>query len=334
MNGSIMQNLIFFMTALLLYSGAAASEKALKMIETGDLEQARREVGQLATAATRDGSVLYCQALLESDGYASAKFLDAAFKAGMAPQWLEDNVRRKVLYYLADKDYTNLASSALGYLQHWENGQYRPMMLRLYALAADKIGQKAAADRHLELLIRENENRAWGDIGRLDKARRQYEAKEYSGAQNICRSLTKSKHDVAVAPAMYLLSYYSFRQKRIDDAILYYNLLKESYPDAVGLDDLVSGFSDLKVSGGSDAEKITGTFYSIQVGVYSIRDNARDTKKRMEKYGQAVDILEKTISGKKYYVVYVGKFGSSDEAIAFRARLETQENEAFQVIAR
>lgn len=329
-----MRLLIFFITALLLSSGAVASEKVLKLIEQGELEKARMEIGRLATAATRDGSVLYCQALLESDGYASAKFLDAAFKAGMTPEWLEDNVRRKALYYLADKDYVNLASSALGYLQYWENGRYRPLMLRLYALAADKTGQKEAADRHIALLTRENENELDGDIGRLEKARRQYGAEDYTAAQKSCRALIKSKYDEVVAPALYLLSTYSFRQKRIDDAILYYNLLKESYPDAVGLDDLVSGFSDLKVSGGGEAEKITGTFYSVQVGVFSVRDNARDMKKRMEKYGQPLDIQEKNISNKKYYVVYVGKFGSSDDAIAFKARLETQENEAFQVVAR
>lgn len=329
-----MRFIIILLTAVFVYSGALASEKVLKLIEQGDLEQARREIGQLASAATRDGSVLYCQALLESDGYASAKFLDAAFKAGMTPEWLEDNVRRKVLYYLADHDYVNLASSALGYLQHWEGGRYRPLMMRLYALAADETGQKEAADRHVELLTRENENGLYGDIGRLEKARRQYSVKEYTAAQKICRNLTKSKYDEAVAPALYLLSSYSFRQKRIDDAILYYNILKESYPDAVGLDDLVSGFSELKVSGGGEAEKITGTFYSVQVGVFSVRDNARDTKKRMEKYGQPLEIQEKTISNKKYYVVYVGNFGSSDEAVAFKARLEAQENEAFQVVAR
>ena len=65
-----------------------------------------------------------------------------------------------------------------------------------------------------------------------------------------------------------------------------------------------------------------------------MRDNARDMKKRMEKYDQQIEIKDKTISNKSYYVVYVGKFTSSDEAIAFKTRLESQENEAFQVVAR
>ena len=329
-----MRKLVLCIFVISLFSGAYASDDVLKLIQKGDLDDARKELGQLATAATRDGSVLYCQALLETDGYASAKFLDAAFKAGMAPEWLEDNVCHKVQYYLADGDYENLASSALGYLQYWENGKYRPMMLRLYSLAADKIGKKSSADRDIDLLTRENENHLYGDIGKLEKARRLYNARDYIAAQKICRGLTKSKYNEVVAPALYFLSYYSFEQKRIDDAILYYNILKESYPDAVGLDDLVSGFSDLKISGGGDAEKITGTYYSVQVGVFSMRDNARDMKKRMEKYDQQIEIKDKTISNKSYYVVYVGKFTSSDEAIAFKTRLESQENEAFQVVAR
>ena len=82
------------------------------------------------------------------------------------------------------------------------------------------------------------------------------------------------------------------------------------------------------------AERITGTTYSVQVGVFSVGDNARNFAGRLKKYGEPVEINEKMISGKKYYVVYAGRFLSSEKAMAFKTRLESSEKEAFQVIAR
>ncbi|MCP4705546.1 MAG: SPOR domain-containing protein, partial [candidate division Zixibacteria bacterium] len=78
----------------------------------------------------------------------------------------------------------------------------------------------------------------------------------------------------------------------------------------------------------------TGTFYSVQVGVFSIRDNAKALSRSLKKYGKRIDVKEKEISDKNYYVVYVGRFKSTDEAIAFKAILEKSENQAYQVIAR
>ena len=54
----------------------------------------------------------------------------------------------------------------------------------------------------------------------------------------------------------------------------------------------------------------------------------------MKKYGKRVEIKEKKISEKNYFVVYVGRFKSTDDAIAFKTILEKSENEAFQVVAR
>lgn len=79
---------------------------------------------------------------------------------------------------------------------------------------------------------------------------------------------------------------------------------------------------------------MTGTVYSVQVGVFSVKDNAKKLAGRLKQYGEPTEISDRVISGKKYYVVYVGRFLSSEEAMVFKARLELSENEAFQVVAR
>ena len=172
-------------------------------------------------------------------------------------------------------------------------------MLRLQALANRIDGREDRADRLINNLIEENENSREGAIGRLDRARILYEEKKYIEAQNICRRLANTQYDEVIAPALYMLSYYSIEQKRIDDAILYYNLLKEGYPEAIGLDDLVDRFTQIdNQPQNRAAEEITGMFYSIQVGVFSVKDNANSLAKDMKKYGEKVEVKEKVISNK------------------------------------
>ena len=152
----------------------------------------------------------------------------------------------------------------------------------------------------------------------------------------ILRSLSREKSGEAVPLALYLLGVDAIERKRPDDAVFFYNLLREAYPSAVGLDDLVEqlgGLSD-QVSTDGRAEAITGTYYSIQVGVFSSRGNARRQADKFKAYDHKIDIKPKTISGKKYRVVYVGRFDSYEAARQFKSQLETTHGEAYQVVAR
>ncbi len=325
---------VFFIFQVIVCQSAASSD-VIELINEGKIDEARRLIAEASTATRRDGTLLYYQALLEPDGKKSMQFHDAAFRAEMEPQFLERSTYMRALYHLADRDYVKLGSTAEAYLQYWENGRYRAEVLRLAALAFKKQREIAKSDGFRKSLIREFAGSRTGKIGKLDEAVKLYEKKDYLAAQKICRQLSNTKYDEVVPPALYLLSGYSIEQNRIDDAILYYNILKETYPTAVGLDDLVNRLGRLyRGSDDNRAEQLTGTIYSVQVGVFSIRENADRLAARMKQYGEKVEITNKIVSDKKYYVVFAGRFQSSEEAMTFKSRLEMSEKEAFQVIAR
>jgi len=330
-----MFRILIILSGLIIIFSSVLASTIDDMIKKGRIDEARQEIAELSSASLRDGNLLHFQALIEEDGELSFKFLEAAAGAGLSPEFLEENTFLMALYYLAEEDYRKLETTASAYLQWWENGRYRPDMLRLKAFANLRKDNREQANRLLGNLINENEGTATGARGLLERATTLYDKKAYIQAQNICRRLANSHFDDVIAPALYMLSYYAIEQNRIDDAILYYNLLKEGYPNAVGLVDLVDKFTGIERKNKSQtAETITGTFYSVQVGVFSVRDNARALSKSMKKYGKKVEVREKRISDKDYFVVYVGRFRSTDEAIAFKTILEKSENEAFQVVAR
>jgi hypothetical protein len=330
-----MLKVIIFTLFLTAVSDCLFSSEILNLIKSGQLDEAKKLIAQSATATRRDGNMLYYQAIMESDGATSVQFLEAAFKAELSPEYLEDNIYRMAMYYLAKGDYEKAASTSEAYLLHWENGKFRAPVQRLASVAYSKLNQEDKANHFLKRLERENDSGEYGFISKMDRARKLYNEKSYLKAQKICRNLRVSKFDPVVVPSLYMLSFFSLEQKRVDDAILYYNILKERYPYAVGLDDLITDFGKLQnVVNDNQAEKITGTIYSVQVGVFSKKSNARDMSKRFKKYGKNVEIQDKTISDKKYYVVYVGRFTSSNEALAFKEQLTQMENEAYHVVAR
>jgi tetratricopeptide (TPR) repeat protein len=328
----------YFFTVFLLLTlvaGEIGAADIMDLIRTGQIDAARREIARSETAVRRDGDLLYYQALIESEGAQSYQFHEAAGRAELAPEFREDNIYRMALYAQATGDYEKLAGIAEDYLHRWERGKYRPQILRLAAMAHRNLKQTEKADLYHRRVMRENEGLKYENLGLIDEAFRLYLDKEYIGAQRICRQLRRCGDDDIVVPALYMLSRYALEQKRTDDAILYYNLLKEGYPEAIGLDKLVEEFGQVKKSTeDSRAEEITGTVYSVQVGVFSIRDNARTMARRMEAHGEDVEISEKYISDKMYYVVFVGRFTSADKAMAFKIKLEQTENEVFHVVAR
>ncbi len=324
-----------FLISLINLSAAVFASPIFDMIKRGEIEEARLEISKNSTAVRRDGDLLFFQALIEESGSSSLQFLEASVRAGLSAEYLEENTYLMALYYMTEGNFDKLATTAGAYLQYWENGKYRPEMLRFAAYGNDQTGKKENSNKLLGNLIDENRGTSIGEAGLLDRARNLYNKKAYVEAQKICRQLAKGRSDDVIVPALYLLSYYAIEQKRIDEAVLYFNLLKEGYPDAIGLDDLVDKFTKIEnLKEDQAAENITGMFYSVQVGVFSVQDNAIGLSKNMKKYGKAVEVVEKIISNKKYFVVYVGRFNSTESALLFKEQLEKSENEAFRVVAR
>ena len=170
----------------------------------------------------------------------------------------------------------------------------------------------------------------------IDKARILGAHGKRIGANETLRQLSRAKKGVGVSQALYLLGMDAIARDRADDAIFFYNILREGYPAAVGLDELMTGLGDMSARASSDnqAEKLTGTFYSVKVGVFSESGNARRQADLFKGYDKKVEIKTRKISGKKYRVVYVGRFQGYQEAVRFKLQLEATHREAFQVVAR
>ena len=328
--------LILLVCASLALAAPASAESIYSMIRSGKLQEAADSLSSSSTASLRDGNRLFYLSLLEPDGARSAQLMEASLQASVAPIFREEIYFRLAQYYFAVGNVDRLAQAVREYRSKWENGRYLGEILRYSVYVDQNSGAFEAAVRQADrYLLMFTEGDA-SQLGVIDKARVMMSFKKRVGSDKLLRKLAREKKGIGVPQALYLLALEAVRNKRTDDAVFYYNLLREGYPSAVGLDALIDRMMDVPTSGSADDEaaRLTGTFYSIQVGVFSEKKNADRQADIFETYGKKVEVKTKTISKVKYRVVYVGRFQSYDDAVAFKKRLESNHDEVYQVVAR
>lgn len=307
-----------------------------QLMDEGKIDEVRDSLSARSTAAMRDGNTLYWQALIESDAHQSARLLRAALNASVDFDHQEDIYYRLAQYYFLEGDKEALTKLILDYRSRWEKGRHESEISR-YAVALDE------AQGHLETALRQVDKylltNSVGDRyqwGMVDKARVMIANKKRIGAVQMLRELSRGKYGPGVPQALYLLAQDAIEHKRADDAVFYYSLLKESYPMAVGVESLVDQIATMstKVDYDNTAEKLTGTYYSVQVGVFSESGNAKRQADAFKKYDRKVIIGKKRIGDTTYHVVYVGRFDNYPEALTFKEKLEATHDESFRVVAR
>jgi len=312
----------------------ADAESIYSLILKGDLGEARDSLSQIATASTRNGDVLFYQSLLEDDADQSARLMQSALNASVTARYQEEIYYRLAQYHLLKANRRDLVEILADYNSRWETGKYHAEMLRLSALLDETNGDFESAlsqcDRYLVSYTSRDEQQ-WGQV---DKARIMQSNKKGIGSSQTLRRLSRAKSGAGIPLALYLLGVEATKNRRTDDAVFYYNLLREGYPAAIGLDDLVDRLSGLSVSSSEDntAERLTGTYYTVKVGVFSESSNASRFADDLKRYDRKVEIRKRTISDREYRVVYVGRFQDYEKAAAFKLQLETDFCETFQVV--
>ena len=328
--------LILFLILGICLSQSARAESIFGLIQKGKLKEASDSLSKISTASSRDGNRLFYLSLIESNGEQSAKLMEAAIKASVSPIYLEQIQYKLAQYYFASGETYKFDEKIKQYRLRWENGLYLGEILRLAALSAQLKKNYDLSIRTTDKFLLLFSRRDLNQQGTIDKARIMMASNKKVGANELLRKLSHQKKGAGVAQALYMLASQAIKKNRIDDAVFYYNLLREEYPLSIGQNAIIERMMDASAKDASDvsAEKITGTFYSIQVGVFSKKSNAKKQRKLFKSYGKKIEIRNKKISGVRYHVVYVGKFQNYSEALSFKTSLEATHEELFQIIAR
>ena len=331
-----MRRLVILTLSLLVIAPELFGADLYKMIQEGRISEANDSLSRIVTAATRDGDLIFFQSLIEPDADRAAELMEAALNAKISPTYRQQVYFRLANYYLIKRDYPKLSRVVNEYRAAYEEGAYEQEMLRLSVLADELQGNLEMAQRQADRYSVRYSSGTEDQWGRLDRARIMIANKKNIGAERLLRQLSREKNGVGVPQSLYLLAQDAIRNSHTEDAVYFYNLLKEAYPAAIGLESLSDQLAALSesYSTGNSAELLTGTYYTIQEGVYSQKENAERQAARFKDAGYKITIGNKEISGKSYFVVYIGRYRDYEEAAKVKRVLEASQGEVYQVIAR
>ena len=328
--------LISILVLLIWFSTPARPDTIYDLIKAGRVDEARDSLSRQSSVSVRDATTLFCQALLEPEADRAVSLMEAALGSNPRAEYREEITFRLAQYCLMRKDYRRLAETVTDYQSRWEKGRFRGEMQRLSILTDGLSKEYESALRQCDRYLLDNSSGDKQHWGLVDKVRILSAHGKEIGASETLRQMSRSKKGVGVPQSLYLLGMQAIARNKADDAIFYYNMLREAYPAAVGLDQLQVGLGGMtpRASSNNKAETLTGTYYSVKVGVFSKSANARKQANQFKDTGQKVDIETRRISGRDYRVVYVGRFDDYDEATRCKLSLETSHHETYQVVAR
>lgn len=315
----------------------ALIEKILRHIDSGELKEAREALSSNVDVGHRSPGELIQMARLESRGERAHKYLTSALTNTVYPRDRERIYLKLGRYHQAGGDLASLRTVIDEYKREFRQGEFRTDFARFEIYLAERNNDFELA-RSLSRSLEKSSSRIIRDWARLNLARYKLNSKKLSssGRRSVLK-LSGSSSDQIAPLALYLLARTDFVSRRFDEAALNFNILQEAYPGAVGTYDLVEFLSELDPNeGGSsgEAEALVGTRYSVQVGVFVEYQNAKNQRKKLSPFGKPVEIVRKTISGKKYYAVYIGSFSTIEAAQALKVNLERSERELFTIVLR
>jgi len=111
---------------------------------------------------------------------------------------------------------------------------------------------------------------------------------------------------------------YHMREGKQDDAERNYQVLQSDFPSSPYLTTgylMQERLSTENPQSGPPLSQKNGEEWAIQIGAFSIRDNAEKLRQRFASEGYAVNVYENLLDGKNLlYLVWVGSFPNADEA--------------------
>ena len=169
------------------------------------------------------------------------------------------------------------------------------------------------ADDMFEFVINEFPGSRFVPDAKLGIADISYIKGEYSAATDAYRDLLRASFRRDLLPGLYSRFSLSLsNQGEIDEAQEYLLILQREYPES---------FEGIK---GKQLFN-QGSFYTVQVGAFSDRNNAIGLKSKLLNQGYSAYVEELTDGGALTHRVRVGRLKSRQEAILLQGRLVSQD---------
>ena len=191
---------------------------------------------------------------------------------------------------------------------------------------AERLSHQADAAGRRYDWISLNGSGAWRGWALYGQGQAALAAADTTEAIRLFKNTITLPDHAASAPALLQLGQLYDRTGRSHNAVRYLTMYREAYPNGI------LPVIEYTPGGSTRAEIAAGVTYAIQVGVFGERTNALRQKERFEAAGYTVRLVPRTVGGRQYTGVRVGRYRSQKEAQSIRRELEQKFQDTYRVV--
>lgn len=333
MKAVILSSILFLLLACAA-SGKVPTE-GVDCFQQGDFSAARNILRRYLSNNPTDIEALLYIARLEPEGKQSASYLKEILEVS-GDFRSEDQVLLGLCQYNFSKGfYLGTVEIADKFEKKFKGNPYHAQVIWFCASALLAMGEtQKACEKYIQLSsFSDYDMSASAEIGKADCL---FADGKFSSAINQYKKTIERFEDSDVLPLtlIQISSCYAQMNEK-DKSLLYYSLYREKYPHGMMVEekpkDTVSVGQPEKDKS-HKAEDIINVEYTIQLGVFGVKENANRLSAEFKAKGYVLRIVEKTIDQKRYYVVQLGRFRSHEEARKIREKLEKETGESYRVV--
>ncbi len=313
------------------------SDDIYQAIQRGKWREAEARLSRVKDINS-DGDLLFLSGLLERSADRAARFFERALDRSVAVKYQEEIYFRLAHYYLQLDKIPRVSDLTNEYRTRFEKGKYRVAMARIRILAEEMNGDRKAALGLNERYLKQFSKGEAAEWGKVDLARILLGSRGDQTGVDEFLELSSGRSAVAVPQAMIVLGQYHLEKEEIEDAIRCYELLREEYPSAIGLDHLARqlGQSDLGQANAtkSKSERVVPAAekYAIQAGAFSSEKYAKEQVERLKRERLVTRVEKKVVEGKTLWIVLVGDYKDLRTADEARLKLQKRYGETYEVV--
>jgi tetratricopeptide (TPR) repeat protein len=306
--------------------------KVIRYYNQGDFKNAQEELKSYLESNPSDYEALYYAGKLEGNAGKSAEYFKKIWESFTKIKKEEAGLELCLYYQAAGVDDSVLTLSSK-FKTIFPKSLFLPQILWLECkslLATGRMEQALKGFRNIVELYPSSSWAAWAQLGIAEiyfsQGSFNKSIKEYT------KVIDKYAGTEAFPLALAGMSRAFEASGEKDKAVLYMNLYKERFPGGIETESQIQIDEIIPRKDPGTAEELTGTKYSVQIGVFANQENADKVMKRLKSRGYSPGQSFKNIQNKKYYVIQVGVFNSLSEAQKLREKLEREDGEVYRIV--
>ncbi|HVP37089.1 MAG TPA: SPOR domain-containing protein [Terriglobales bacterium] len=308
-------------------------EQAIKFYDQGDYKDAKDELNSYLESNPSDYEALYYAGKLEGDAEKAAGYFKKVWGSSSQIKKEESGLELCLYYQAAGLDDSVLTISSK-FKKTFPKSPLLPQILWLESKSLLATGKTEQALKGCRNIIDQYPSSSWAAWAQLGIADIYFSQGGFSRSiKEYTKIIDKYAGTEAFPLALAGMSRAFDATGDKDKAVLYMNLCKERYPGGIDSQSQVQAEEIIPRKDPGTAEKLTGTKYSVQIGVFANQENADKMMQKLKSQGYSPEQSSRTIQNKTYYVVRVGLFDSLSEAQKLREKLEREEGEVYRVVS-